>query len=222
MDNYQDYSVEQLQKLVPTLSADEAKQAKLAIFAQNSRKFEVEAEKWREAQMPENMANPVVVEITPLRDGDHANGGVALCNPRVPGARKLRPGERVCLDAEWDLTKALLRNMQGQPYGSVSMCQPGTEATRPAVYPGKNDARCTRPEKRAAKKESEAGLMAGVEARESALVNAINQQLANHRKPQTPSRDEGRQEVAESGSTVHKAKTEKSEDGTVKRTRTRE
>lgn len=92
----------------------------------------------REKFQPKNMQQPIRLTIVKDTRGDPASAGVFM-TVKVPGARKLQPGEVVVLDLADEHTQHILAS------GAVKTTQ--LEVTRPVVFESSAVAKRTRPDR---------------------------------------------------------------------------
>jgi hypothetical protein len=150
-----------------TLSPEDRRQAKARMKASNDRNFDAQAEDWLKRQMPASMKQPFAATI-PINDRP-AVGSLTFMSGRIPGSRKLAPGEVVAVDGDWpDVKIALARK-------SLELT---TEAvTRPLVYATRYYAEGTRPSAAARMADADPAGYRHIRQEEAKAVRAINEQL---------------------------------------------
>ena len=117
-----------LRTMLPMLDAESGKMVRAVLAMRTTKKMQSRQKEWLEEQMPENMKRPYAVAIKQERDGP-AFGGTAIVEEghRLPGSRKLLPGEVVVVDIDKPLIQRLLAR------GIIELSE--DTITRPIVYP---------------------------------------------------------------------------------------
>lgn len=168
MSNVDNIPLPDLKRMnLASLSPEDRAQAKARLKAHNDRDFDEQAAVWLERQMPANMKKPFAATI-PINDRP-AVGSITFMSGRIPGYRKLVPGEVVAVDGEWpEVRQALARRHLELTTEPV---------TRPMVYTTRYFAEGTRPTEAARLIDTDPAAYQYIRQEEAKQVRAINEQL---------------------------------------------
>lgn len=169
-----DLPIEALQHTnMAALSPEDRSVAKARLHAHNELRFHEEGAEWQKRQQPANMVNPFCATITGGVEAPKV-GALTIMSDRIPGARRLEPGEVVAVDAEWEEIKiALARKLLELTMEPI---------TRPLVYESKSLAAVTRPPAWERVLREDPARAKDVKKATTKHIRLLNEQMAECRK----------------------------------------